>query len=82
MKIYHIAITSFFIIIYLLLYLFFLGKSFWGLWDDTTLKKILVIRESSIVNAADILGASGDPLDKEYLSRRSKYMTPSVRFKR
>lgn len=24
------------------------GKSLWGLWDDTALKKIIVIRESSI----------------------------------
>jgi hypothetical protein len=42
-----------YICIYICIYI---GKSLWGVWDDTTLKKIIVIKETSIVNAAEIVG--------------------------
>ena len=57
-------------------------KSFWGLWDDTTLKRILVVREQSIVNAVCIVGVSRDAEDLADLTATKDKLPPSSLLRR
>jgi hypothetical protein len=41
------------------------GKS-WGIWMESTLKKVFVHDEMGLINAVEILGASGDKEDIEF----------------
>ena len=50
-------------------------KNYWGVWDDASLRKILVIRETSVVNVIKIVGASRDEEDLESLKTELLSMT-------
>ena len=49
------------------LFSFLLSGSFWGVWDDASLRRIVCIREKSHVNALRIIGASRDEEDLAFL---------------
>jgi WD40 repeat protein len=51
------------------------GKS-WGIWMESTLKRVLVMDEIGVVNAIEVIGASGDKEDVEFWDRVLTAHTP------
>ena len=66
------------------IYLYFTPSSatFWGLWDDASLRRIICIREKSHVNALRIIGASRDAEDQVMLRKELPKMTAVQREQR
>jgi len=56
--------------------------AFWGVWDDASLRRIIVIREKSHVNALRIIGASRDEEDQVYLRQELPKMSKVQREQR